>query len=72
MPTTRATETIRPTQTKKILPTGFLGCETIFELSEIARIVLHRAVYYMLGLPESTGYPTKRNKKKLDKPGGSV
>src|SRR5208283_3224837 len=40
------------------LPTSFLCRETSFEFSEIARIILHRDVYYRLGLPESTGYPT--------------
>jgi hypothetical protein len=61
MPTTRATETGRPAQLKKILPTGFLGRETSFEFREITRIILHRAEYYMLGLPESTGYPDNRH-----------
>src|SRR5208283_1653259 len=63
LPTTRATETVRPSQAKKILPTSFLCRETSFEFSEIARIILHRDVYYRLGLPESTGYPTKRKSR---------
>ena len=65
MPTTRATETIRPSQTEKILSTGFLGRETSFEFSEIARIVLHRPAYYRLGLPESTGYPASEKSKTM-------
>jgi hypothetical protein len=61
MPATRAAEAVRPAQAKKIIPAGLVGSETSLKLPEIARIILHRPKYYMLGLPESTGYPTKVN-----------
>src|SRR5215472_16107017 len=45
LPATWATEAVRPPQPKEILPTGFLGGKTNFKLTEIARVVLHRATY---------------------------
>src|SRR6516164_896432 len=65
LPATWATEAVRPPQPKEILPTGFLGGKTNFKLTEIARVVLHRATYYILCLPESTGYLNFINSENL-------
>lgn len=50
-------KTIRASQAKDILPTGFLRRETNFAFSEIARTILHWAANNRLGLPESAAYP---------------
>ena len=54
---TRTPKAVRPAQSKQVVSAGFLGREPRLELHQIARIVLHEPAYYMLGLPESNGYP---------------
>ena len=54
----RTAESVRPAQGEQIVATGFFGGETRLELKQIARVILHEATYYILGSPESSGYPT--------------
>ena len=58
MPATRTAESVRPAQGEQIVATGLLGGEPRLELEQITRVILHEAAYYILGLPESSGYPT--------------
>ena len=58
MPAARTAESVRPAQGEQIVATGFFGGETRLELKQIARVILHEATYYILGSPESSGYPT--------------
>ena len=57
MPAARTAESVRPAQGEQIVATGFFGGETRLELKQIARVILHEATYYILGSPESSGYP---------------
>ena len=52
-----AAEPLRPAHLKQVVSTGLLGSEPRFELSQIARIILHSRPYYILGSPESSKYP---------------
>ena len=53
-PTARAPKPLRPPELLQIRATGLFGRESPLELREIPRIILHEAVRYMLGLPESS------------------
>ena len=55
---TRTAETVRPAQPEQILPAGLLTAKTGLELCQVPRIIFHLQAYYILGLPESTGYPS--------------
>ncbi|MGA2580975.1 MAG: hypothetical protein ABSH24_33835, partial [Bryobacteraceae bacterium] len=39
------------------LPAGRVVREAGFEFGQISRVILHRPPYYILGSPESNGYP---------------
>ena len=54
---TRTVETVRPAQPEQILPTVLLTHKTGLELYQVPRVIFHLLAYYILGLPESTGYP---------------
>src|SRR5439155_7292845 len=56
-PTTGAAKPFRPAHPEKIITTGFLRWEALFEVRHRARIVFHGALHYLLWLPESNGYP---------------
>ena len=58
---TRTAETVRPAQPEQILPAGLRTAKTGLELCQVPRIIFHLQAYYILGLPESTGYPSNRN-----------
>src|SRR5690606_10853957 len=58
MPAARTAKSVGPAQLHQVLAAGLLGCEAGLELHQIARIILHSAAYYILGSPESSGYPT--------------
>ena len=58
---TRTAETVRPAQPEQILPAGLLTAKTGLELYQVLRVIFHLPAYYILGLPESTGYPPSRN-----------
>ena len=58
MPATRTPKAVGPSQPQQVVPAGFLGGEAGLELDQIARVLLHKPGYYILGLPESSGYPT--------------
>ena len=58
MPACRTAETVRPAQPEQVVPTGLLGPEPRLELDQVAWVILHEPAYYILGLPESNGYPT--------------
>ena len=45
-------ETLRPAQRG-----DSRGCEACLELEQVAWIILHEGAYYILGSPESSGYP---------------
>jgi len=55
----RTAKAVGPTQLHQVVATRVLGGEAGLEFDQIARVILHSAVYYILGLPESSGYPTK-------------
>ena len=55
---TRTAETVRPAQPEQILPAGLLTAKTGLELCQVLRVIFHLQAYYILGLPESTGYPS--------------
>ena len=63
----RTPKAVRPAQSKQVVPAGFLGREPRLELHQIARIVLHEPAYYMLGLPESNGYPRADTPERANK-----
>ena len=54
---TRTAETVRPAQPEQILPAGLLTAKTGLEFCQVLRVIFHLPAYYILGLPESTGYP---------------
>jgi len=54
----RTAKAVGPTQLHQVVATRVLGGEAGLEFDQIARVILHSAVYYILGLPESSGYPT--------------
>jgi len=58
MPAARTAEAFGPSQSEQIIATGLFGGEARLELEQIPRIILHDAAYYILWLPESSGYPT--------------
>lgn len=51
--TTRATKSIRPTETIKIVPAGLFGAKPFLKFHQSLRIIFHTQQYYILGLPES-------------------
>jgi len=55
----RTAKAVGPTQLHQVVATRVLGGEAGLEFDQIARVILHSAVYYILGLPESSGYPTR-------------
>ena len=57
MPASRTAETLRPAQRGQIVATGPFAGEACLELEQVAWIILHKGAYYILGLPESSGYP---------------
>ena len=48
-------------QPEQVVPTGLLGPEPRLELDQVAWVILHEPAYYILGLPESNGYPTRHH-----------
>ena len=54
---TRTAETVRPAQPEQILPTVLLTRKTGLELYQVPSVIFHLLAYYILGLPESAGYP---------------
>ena len=57
MPASRTAETLRPAQRGQIVATGPFAGEACLELEQVAWIILHEGAYYILGSPESSGYP---------------
>ena len=57
MPASRTAETLRPAQRGQIVATGLFAGEAYLELEQVAWIILHEGAYYILGSPESSGYP---------------
>ena len=53
----RAPEAVRPTQLSKVRPTGLLPSKSLLKFSLGPRIIFHGPLHYILGLPESRGYP---------------
>ena len=49
---TRTTKTLRPAQSKQILPTGFLTGKASLQFEQIPRIIFHDRKHYRLGSPE--------------------
>lgn len=62
VPATRASESIRPTQFGQILPAGLLRRKPLFQLRKILGVILHALRDYILCLPQSRGYPHRRNR----------
>ena len=60
MPASRTAETLRPAQRGQIVATGLFAGEACLELEQVAWIILHEGAYYILGSPESSGYPIYR------------
>ena len=60
MPASRTAETLRPVQRGQIVATGPFAGEACLELEQVAWIILHKGAYYILGLPESSGYPNSK------------
>lgn len=50
-------ESVGPSEQAEIFPTGIVGGKTLFEFGQRLGIVLHGPEHYILGLPESSGYP---------------
>ncbi len=61
MPASRTAETLRPAQRGQIVATGPFAGEACLELEQVAWIILHEGAYYILGSPESSGYPIRAN-----------
>ncbi len=57
MPASRAAESVRPAQGEQIVAAGLFAGEARLEFERIARVILHKAAYYILGSPELSGYP---------------
>jgi len=58
MPAVGAAKTARPAQGEQIVATSLFGGETRLEFEQVARVILREAAYYILGPPESSGYPS--------------
>ena len=58
MPTMRAMKPVRPQQLVQIFPTRFLRTEAIVEFKQRFGYSSSIAIYYILWLRESTGYPS--------------
>ena len=59
MPAAGTAKTVGPAQRKEIVAAGLLAGEARLELELVARVILHKAAYYILGSPESSGYPAE-------------
>ena len=59
MPAAGTAKTVGPAQRKEIVAAGLLAGEARLELELVARVILHKAAYYILGSPESSGYPAQ-------------
>ena len=57
MPATGTAKTVWPAQRKQIVAASLLAGEARLEIELVARIILHEGAYYILGPPESSGYP---------------
>lgn len=55
---TRATETVWPSQVKKIVSASLLCVESSLQFLQIFRIILHKEGYYILGVRQSSEYPS--------------
>src|SRR3954452_398258 len=58
LPTTRAAKPIRPTQPQQVLAARVFCRNARLKFSQSPGIILHGISYYMLGVPESSRYPT--------------
>jgi len=57
----RAHKPFRPSQVEQILPTCHLRRKSFLKFQHVSRIVFHTRKHYILGLLESTAYPSKYN-----------
>jgi hypothetical protein len=57
---TRTPKTVRPSQINQISTAFLFGGKTRFKFRQGTGIIFHALKYYMLGLPESIGYPQKK------------
>src|SRR5437660_12419247 len=59
VPTVRTAKTIWPSQPRQVRLAALLCAEVRFEFRQVSRIFFHHPAYYILGLPESSGYPPR-------------
>ncbi len=57
MPTPWTAETLWPAQGEQIVAASLLARKVRLEFELVARVILHQALHYILGSPESSGYP---------------
>ncbi len=57
MPTPWTAETLWPAQGEQIVAASLLARKARLEFELVARVILHQALHYILGSPESSGYP---------------
>ncbi len=69
MPTPWTAETLWPAQGEQIVAASLLARKVRLEFELVARVILHQALHYILGSPESSGYPAQ--KKHHPEPNGS-
>ena len=62
MPASRTAESVRPAQAEQIVAAGLFAGEARLEFKQISWIILHKVAYYILGSPESSGYPVAVNR----------
>ncbi len=65
MPTPWTAETLWPAQGEQIVAASLLARKVRLEFELVARVILHQALHYILGSPESSGYPANFNWEKL-------
>ena len=56
MPTPWTAETLWPAQGEQIVAASLLARKARLEFELVARVILHQALHYILGSPESSGY----------------
>ena len=61
MPTPWTAETLWPAQGEQIVAASLLARKARLEFELVARVILHQALHYILGSPESSGYPAYLN-----------
>ena len=57
MPTPWTAETLWPAQGEQLVAASLLARKARLEFELVARVILHQALHYILGSPESSGYP---------------